>query len=607
MKSYLAIFLSLLTLGEVSAATLFGVVSERSAAELASASYAFDRSHPGHTLILRTPEQLGSLSDKQLNAILKQSDVVLLAAVFGDSVPRLQTLLARHSHHHLIAIHSDRRLVRLSRWQGKTLFEGFSTAEFTQLNINPDSDQAFADYLQKLKSRFPAQRAWIDARAYWQARGTDNMTRLLGWLLAAKDSRIKTEPPLHHGNRRWFQAGHVVDYSALTIKPKKKTVAILDHQTGDRQGDIDLLNQLCGKIKTKDLNCFAILSAWGETSSDSVKRLYELKDQLNIGAVISLHDFVIGGGNFRQQSDAWLARLDVPVFRGIRLTDRQSSEWQGSEDGLPWNSVHYRVAMPELQGISQPMVLATTTPQSIDPLTGLSLSITAPEPAQVEHMAARVGKWLNLQSKDNFNKRLAIIYYNHPPGRHNIGADNLDVPASLFQLLQRLKQAGYDTGELPTSQEALLDQIQQRGINLPEDAAAIRAMAPHIQRIPASDYKKWLEQLPMLLQAEMEQGPLAKLDQLFFTALDEARTTQARALLDNKLTEVRHLIEGASHPARERALNLLDQLSELYQQGLKGVNAKALQQQTPAFITALRDTGIEGLRGWGAAPGKVMV
>ncbi|MDH5361112.1 MAG: cobaltochelatase subunit CobN, partial [Gammaproteobacteria bacterium] len=411
MRISFALLLSLLTIGEVSAATLFGVVSERSAAELASASHAFDRSHPGHTLILRTPEQLASLSDRQLNTILKQSDAVLLAAVFGDSVPRLQALLSSHSHDHLIALHSDKRLVRLSRWQGRLLFKDFSTADFKLLNSNPASDQAFVDYLHKLNTRFPTQQAWIEARAYWQARGTDNMTRLLGWLLAHKDPGIAVEPPQHHGNLRWFQSGQFVDFKQLQIKPGQQSVAILDHQTGDREGDIALLQQLCKGLKAQGLNCFASLSAWGETSSDTVRQLYEHKNKLRLGAVISLQDFVIGGGDFRKASDGWLARLDLPVLRGIRLTDRQSGEWQGSEDGLPWNSVHYRVAMPELQGISQPMVLATTTPQRIDPLTGLALSITAPEPKQVEQMTARVGKWLALQQKQNFDKRLAIVYY----------------------------------------------------------------------------------------------------------------------------------------------------------------------------------------------------
>lgn len=39
------------------AAKLVGIVSERSAPALAAAAEAFDQEHPGHELILRTPEQ----------------------------------------------------------------------------------------------------------------------------------------------------------------------------------------------------------------------------------------------------------------------------------------------------------------------------------------------------------------------------------------------------------------------------------------------------------------------------------------------------------------------------------------------------------------------
>ena len=40
------------------AAKLVGIVSDRSAPALAAAAEAFDEAHPGHELVLRTPEQL---------------------------------------------------------------------------------------------------------------------------------------------------------------------------------------------------------------------------------------------------------------------------------------------------------------------------------------------------------------------------------------------------------------------------------------------------------------------------------------------------------------------------------------------------------------------
>ncbi len=43
-----------------------------------------------------------------------------------------------------------------------------------------------------------------------------------------------------------------------------------------------------------------------------------------------------------------------------------------SEQGLARDSVYYRVAMPELQGISQPIVVAAAAAPQLDSLTGIA-------------------------------------------------------------------------------------------------------------------------------------------------------------------------------------------------------------------------------------------
>ena len=96
-------------------------------------------------------------------------------------------------------------------------------------------------------------------------------------------------------------------------------------------------------------------------------------------------------------------------------------------------------------------------------------------------------------------------------GRQNIGADNLDVPASLFAVLQRLKAEGYDTGELPASPEALLDRIMARGVNLPEDKTALQELARDVNSVSAADYRRWFAALPERVQGEMVSGPLGRL------------------------------------------------------------------------------------------------
>ena len=48
--------------------------------------------------------------------------------------------------------------------------------------------------------------------------------------------------------------------------------------------------------------------------------------------------------------------------------------------------------------------------------------------------------------KANRDKRVAIVFYNYPAGKANIGASYLNVAESIANILQRLKQEGYDVG-----------------------------------------------------------------------------------------------------------------------------------------------------------------
>lgn len=199
---------------------------------------------------------------------------------------------------------------------------------------------------------------------------------------------------------------------------------------------------------------------------------------------------------------------------------------------------------------------------------------------------------------------MAIVYYNHPPGRHNIGADNLDVPASLLEILRGLQRAGYDTGPLPKTAEALLDRLQRDGVNLPDQGDALHAMAARVTTVSAERYAQWFATMPRQLQQEMVGGPLALLEAQVQNAQAVRLPQEARAEVERALHELKHLVEGADHVGRPRALDLIDQLQRAYE-GLIATGQGA--SQVHSLTEALIATGIEGLRGWGAAPGYVMV
>ena len=606
-KKLLLIASILLSCSNIHAATLFGIVSERSATELAAGAKQFKRNNPEHKLILRTPPQLAKSSDLQVSQYIKNADAILLGAVFGDSVARIEHLINNsplNNNVPVFATNSDYRITRLSRINGKEVFNNIDDQSLRRLTRSPDISVNYQKHINNLSKQFPKQAAWLQARSYWQGRGSHNMAGLIAWLLQHKDKTIQIPKAQPQSAIRYYQHGQVLNEQQLKFKKDVPVAIILDHNTGDRAGDRELLDAICTQIEKGNQQCFAILARWGEASTQAIKSINDVIKPAKASIMVSLQDFAIGGGQYRKEVTKLLTQLNIPVIKGIRLTDRTTEEWQLSTDGIPWDGVHYRVAMPELQGISQPIILATANTPYIDKLTGLKLSPSRPVMEQVTQLTSRMSKWITLQQKTNINKRVALIYYNHPPGRHNIGADNLDVPATLWEILNRLKQAGYNTGTLPKDQNALLDLIQQSGINLPNDQGALKEMAGNITSLSPDKYQKWFETLSPRVQDEMVYGPLGYLQSSLFNAVKYNKYEIGQTLLQHVGGDIEHLLEGVDHPARARALDLFKQFK---QQAKALLSGKDTQEKIIQLTKALHATGIEGIRGWGKAPGNVMV
>ena len=606
IRGAIFILIALGFVGSVSAETLFGIVSRANAPELVNGAHQFLADHPKHKLVLRTTKQIMEMPADELKKHVQQADIVFVGGVFGSVAEQLirqelQKKRQQNSRHPglFIALHSDRRLVKLSHAFGKKLLSG---ADLSELMSHPPVDSDVSAWWSNHLSTHKAYREWLMAKAFWTGRDSHNMVGLLKHLFSSLDNSIEVPPLVATEPLRAYYEGQFIRPDQLKLAKDKPWVVLLDYDSGERPGEKQLLDQLCLELEKQNIGCFSLLASWGEASVLAIQSL--VSKEKNIKGIIALQNFVIGGGEGREVVNTLLAKLDVPVFKGIRLTEASREQWQLSEEGLSWDSVHYRVAMPELQGIAQPMVVAAMTAPSIDRLTGVELALSEPISEQVFSLTQRVQRWLTLQTKANKDKKIAIIYYNHPPGRHNVGADNLNVPESLWDMLNTLQKSGYHTGPLPESAEALLDQIQQRGINLPEDRGALSAMESEVVNVSQKEYQSWFETLPAELQREMVEGPLGYLHAMLQKALSLEDRTIGQRLLKRVVEDLRHALVGAEHPARDRVLALLEQLEKTYSDAFKGnVDWKAAEQ----LVTAIAKAGVEGVRGWGDAPGKVMV
>ncbi len=575
------------------------IVTPRNVPEVVSGAHEFlkDTSQQPVSVQIRTTEQWQDLSTQKQSQLLQQSDLVFAGGVFGETANQLVEYSKKGLLNNLIALHSDQRLVMASSLDGKALLAGPPD----KLMQHPDPTISTEQWMASLLEQHPEQQAWLITRFFWLGKNSENMQGLIHHLHHIVRHEDTIQRPQLAAQLRLYHQGKITLPEQFEFSAKSSWVVLLDYETGERPGEKALLDAVCENVADEKTGCVSVLTAWGDASLSAIKLLTQHKSQ--ISSIVSLQDFVIGGSEHRQAVTDELKELDVPVIKAMRLSDSTRAEWELSEAGISWDSVHYRVAMPELQGLSQPMVVATMTPAEVDKLTGARLAFSEPVASQVSLLSQRLKRWQQLQNKANQDKKVAIIYYNHPPGRHNIGADNLNVVESLFDILHSLNNSGYNTGELPKTSAELLDLLQQRGVNLPEDHEALAAMSSVVNTVDSQTYLSWFHTLPESLQQEMVNGPLG----LLHANLKQAKALKdpsiAKHLLARVMEDIRHVVDGADHAGRDRVLQLLTQLQILYQQRSDEMD----WQQAEQLITAISQQWIEGVRGWGEAPGNVMV
>jgi magnesium chelatase subunit H len=173
-----------------------------------------------------------------------------------------------------------------------------------------------------------------------------------------------------------------------------------------------------------------------------------------VDTVVSLTGFALVGGPARQDHPKAidsLKRLNRPYMVALPLVFQTTEEWQDSELGLHPIQVALQIAIPELDGAIEPIILSGR-----DGTTGRAIALQD----RIEAVAQRALKWANLRRRPKLDKKVAITVFSFPPDKGNVGtAAYLDVFGSIYEVMKALKNNGYDLPELPESAEALMQEV----------------------------------------------------------------------------------------------------------------------------------------------------
>ncbi|ARQ01005.1 cobaltochelatase subunit CobN [Pseudorhodoplanes sinuspersici] len=184
-------------------------------------------------------------------------------------------------------------------------------------------------------------------------------------------------------------------------------------------------------------------------------------------------------------------KLNIPVLQTVSYREGDPEAWAKADSGMSPRLVAPFLALPESWGVSDPMVIDAVRNGEPVPMMG-----------QVDALLAKVERLATLRHKPIADKRLALMFWNYPPGEKNISASNLNVPRSLEKLTAALATAGYDVA--PTTELRLIEAMQAmlEAIYHPERLSALLADGL-ADTISVARYRAWFDTLPSARRDEI--------------------------------------------------------------------------------------------------------
>ncbi|MBA3257539.1 MAG: cobaltochelatase subunit CobN [Pyrinomonadaceae bacterium] len=202
------------------------------------------------------------------------------------------------------------------------------------------------------------------------------------------------------------------------------------------------------------------------------------KQQSRVSQIVSLTGFSFVGGpamNDSLAASTFLTHLNRPYRSAVSLDTQSIEAWYESLTGLNPIQAGMQIAIPEIDGATEPFVYGGISATDVEPV-GLE--------DRCQRLARRLRRANRLRRVPRSELKLALVLFCFPPNKGNIGtAADLDVFPSVWDTLKKLKADGYDL-ELPPSSEELRKRL------LGGNSETLGATANIAYRMDADEYRR---------------------------------------------------------------------------------------------------------------------
>lgn len=275
------------------------------------------------------------------------------------------------------------------------------------------------------------------------------------------------------------------------MKENAEWVAVLTYSSFYEQGQASVEDELIRSIEEKGFNAFVV---FGYPEDAVVEKLFV--DSKGVSRVSGILSFLFRFSDFKATDS--LEKCGVPVVNLITVYGKEGKTWENDPEGLSSLEVSWQLAIPEIAGLIQPTVVSYRMREKDDE-TGFFVEQRKPIPERIDRAVDRIKAWINLQRKNNLDKKVALLYWNYPPGKQHIGASYLNVFASIENVLKMMKGNGYDVGNETIDKEILLENSLRYGRNVGNWAPGeLDEMVRNGKCVLLSldEYQQWVRSLP---------------------------------------------------------------------------------------------------------------
>ncbi|MGB5863794.1 MAG: cobaltochelatase subunit CobN [Sulfitobacter sp.] len=411
------------------------------------------------------------------------ADIIVSCVLFLEDQVRaiLPALKARRDHcDAMINVVSDQELTQLTRMGDLDMSRPATGAMGLLKKLKPSKSSGKSGAGQmKMLRRIPKilklipgksqdLRAWFLSMQYWLGGSDTNIENMIRFLIARYTTvpewrGIKAAEPVEYPECGLYHPDlpdmHITtDLAALPVKGDGPTIGIVMLRSYILAADTAHYDHVIRAFEAKGCRVIAGF-AGGLDGRPAIDGYHKGR----IDALVSLTGFSLVGGPAYNDSDAAvsvLKELDVPYLNAQPLEFQTLGQWAAGGQGLSPIETTMLIALPELDGATNPTVFAGR--HGIDGcshcptpcLAQGAVKAMAPCYERIDALVDKAMRLGTLRRQRNADKNAAIVLFGFPPNAGAAGtAAYLSVFESLHNTLHEMKREGYDVTPPATVEE----------------------------------------------------------------------------------------------------------------------------------------------------------